>query len=693
MFSGIAETLPHAFTTGLDPRFWAVDVTGDGLVELLATAGTGRFAFTNHGNARFAAPTVADAGASLLPLGQADFTLDGRADLLAGDGRSLWLVPQTPAGFLAPLQLFTNNQSGLAIAADFTGDGRADLLRVPQLGNLNADFWVNQSADGGAPFSQTRNAAPNLQLADLARAGDLNGDGRADLVTSAAGQLRVFLTAGATGFNPGPAAPQQNGVIGLAVGELTRDAHRDVAILTPAAVSVLAGDGSGALTAPVVAANAASPLASVEVADLDGDGFGDLALGTGRGLEVLWSTGAGTFSALDVYPVDGFTPSSPASGLQLIDFTGDGRLDVVLSSGVVKPVLVRNGASGRGFERTLRTLVSGGAEFLLTAPLDGDARDDVLVSRRATAISMAPVMTQTRVLRSLADGGFAIGPEDTLTRPDAVADFDQDSNPDVLRLECPAPPLPDGGFNPAPARCFARVDFGAALRFGATGVALALEETAGAEVVLRTADFDADGRPDVLARTRAGFLLFRNLGARQFSAAVVTPFLPAVVDLAVADVDRDGRPDLVALSGASAPRAVYVLHARGPAFSLAPRLGSFDFDTSLAAGFVTNDAFPDLAGSSGVLMTGNGASVFARGTDWRPAPVAANASFLFDSDGDGRAEVVSRSFGSTVFANPDVPPRGFAGRVERFADVTGDGIPDWVQGSAVEVVVGVGRCR
>jgi hypothetical protein len=111
------------------------------------------------------------------------------------------------------------------------------------------------------------------------------------------------------------------------------------------------------------------------------------------------------------------------------------------------------------------------------------------------------------------------------------------------------------------------------------------------------------------------------------------------------------------------------------------------------AGFVTNDAFPDVAGGSGVLMTGNGAATFARSTDWRPAPVATNASFVVDTDGDGRGEVVSRSFGATVLANPDVPPRGFAGRVERFADVNGDGVPDWVQGSSTEVVVGVGRCR
>lgn len=693
VFTGIAEALPHAFTSGTAPRFWALDVTGDARLDLLATAGTSRFTFANEGNARFQAPTLADAGTTLLPLGTADFTLDGRDDLIAGDLRALWLVQQTTAGFSAPLVLFTNGQNGLTLAADFTGDGRADLVRVPQLGNLNADLWVNQSADGGAPFSQTRNAAPNLLLADLARAADFTNDARADLVTSQAGQLRVFVTSGANAFTqvtPPPAV--QNGLIGLAAAELTRDGNRDVATMTPAAVFVLAGNGLGGLGAPVLAANAGSVLAAIEAADLDGDGFTDLALGTSRGLEVLWSTGPGTFSAPDVFEVEGFTSASPASQLQLVDLTGDGRLDAVLSNTLVRPVLVRNGSSGRGFERTVKTALPNG-EFVLAGRLDADAREDLVVSRRASVVSMSPITTQTRVLRANGDGGFAVGPEDALTRPDALADFDQDGNVDLLRLDCPSPLLPDGGFSTAPVPCFARVEFGApSLRFGADSVSLALD-VAASEVQLRTADFDADGRADLLARTNAGFWLYRNLGARQFAPPTLTPFLPAVQDLAVVDVDRDGRPDLLVLANANAPRVVYPLLSRGAGFVLAPRVSSFDFETGLAAGFVTNDAFPDVAGSTGVLMTGTGAGAFLRGPDWKPAPTAAGASFVVDTDGDGRAEVVNRQFGATVLANPDVMPRGFTGRVDRFADVTGDGVPDWVELSPTDVVVGVGRCR
>jgi hypothetical protein len=691
-FAGVGESLPHAFTAGADPRFWLVDVTGDSRVDLLATAGTSRFTWANQGNARFAAATTADAGTTLLPLGQGDFSLDGRADLLAGDSRALWVVPQTASGFASPTVLFTNGQNGVTVSADFTGDGRADLVRVPQIGNLNADLWVNQSADGGAPFSQTRNAAPNLQQADLARAVELTNDGRADLVTVLAGQLRVFVTSGATGFTlVTPTPPVQNGVVGLADGELTRDTNRDVVTITAAGVSLWAGDGAGALAAPVSIGGASSSLGAVEVGDLDSDGFADVALGTGRGLEVLWSTGPGAFSVAEVFPVDGFTPAAPATQLQLVDVTGDGRLDAVLSSANVRPVLMRNASSGRGFEKTVRTPVTG-AEFLHAARLDADGRDDLLVSRRASIISMLPVTTQTRVLRSTGGGTFAVGAEDLLTRPEATADFDQDSNVDVLRLDCPSPPLPDGGFNPTPVPCFARVEFGSGLRFGGAGVSLPLEELA-PEVLLRAADFDGDGLTDVLARTKVGFLLFKNQGGRQFAAATVTPFLPAVVELAVTDVDRDKRPDLVVLANANVPRAVFVLHARGAGFSLAPKVTPFDFDTGLTAGIITNDAFPDLAGSTGVLVTGSGAAVFTRGADWRPTPVATNASFLVDSDADGRGEIVSRQFNSTVLANPDVLTRGFAGRVERFADVTGDGVPDWVQLTGGEIVVGAGRCR
>lgn len=692
VFGGIAEVLPQAFTAGTAPRAWAVDVTGDGVLELVATAGTSRFTFVNQGNARFAPPTVADAGTTLLPLGAADFELDGRADLIAGDGRALWVVAQTAAGFSAPLALFTNGQNAVTLSADFTGDGREDLVRVPQLGNLNADFWVNGSADGGAPFTQTRNAAPNLLQADLARAADLTGDGRADVITAFAGQLRVFVASGAsafTQFSPPPAV--QNGVVGFAAGELTRDAHRDVATITNSAVFVLAGAGTGALAAPTLVANAGSTLAAVEAADLDGDGFMDLALGTGRGLEVLWSTGPGTFSPPEVFEVDGFTPAAPASQLQLVDLTGDGRLDAVLSNALVRPVLVRNRSAGRGFERTVTTALTGG-EFLQVGRFDGDGRDDLLVSRRASAVSLLPVPTLSRVLRANGDGGFTLGAEDALTRPEAVADFDQDGELDVLRLDCPSPPLPDGGFSTTPVPCFAKVEFGAAMRFGGASVSLALNVFA-TEVQLRAADLDGDGRVDVLVRTNAGFSLYRNLGARQFAAPALTPFLPAVVDLAFGDIDRDGKTDFAVLANANAPRAVHVLLARGGGFSLAPRVPGFDFETSLTLGFVGTDAFPDLAGGSGVLLQGDGAGGFTRGSDWRPGPAGTGVSYVVDTDGDGRGEVVSRQFNQTVLANPEVLPRGFAGRVERFADVTGDGVPDWVQLTPTQVVVGVGRCR
>ncbi|MCA2981804.1 MAG: VCBS repeat-containing protein [Myxococcaceae bacterium] len=691
-FSGIAEALPHALVANAAPRFWLVDVTQDGQLDLVASAATTRLTFVNAGNARYAAPVAADAGATLPPLGTADFALDGRADLVAGDLTSLWVVSQTAGGFSSPLPLFTNGQNGITLVADVSGDGRPDLVRVPQLGNFNADLWVNQSADGGALFPQTRSGAPNLQQAELARAVDVNGDLRADVVTYFSGQVRVFRATGAATFSPAVvAAATQAGVVALATGDVTRDGRADVVTVTPSAVSVWAGDGDGGLAAPALVSNAGTTLGSVEVADLDADGFADIALGTGRGLEVLWSTGAATFSAADVYEVDGFTPSAPATSLQLADATGDGRPDAVLWSTQVRPVFARNGAAGRGFERTVKTAMTG-AEFVQVGRLDGDARDDLVVSRRASIVSMLPITTQSRVLRANGLGGFSVGPEDALTRPEALVDFDADGAADVLRLDCPAPALADGGVNTAPAPCSARVDFATTGRFNGASVLLALDEVA-TEVLLRVGDVDADGRGDVIARTRAGFWLFRNTGARQFGPGRLTPFLLAVADVAVADVDRDGRADLVALTGASTPRSVSVLLGRATGFALAPRQSGFDFDSALAAGFVTNDGFPDVAGSTGAFFTGDGTGALTRTGDWKPAPTPAGVSFIVDTDGDGVGEVVNRQFSASVLANPAVPPRAFAGRVERFADVTGDGVTDWVQVTPTDVVVGVGHCR
>ena len=174
--------------------------------------------------------------------------------------------------------------------------------------------------------------------------GDLNGDGKPDIVVAnpSLNNIGIFLNAGGGALGPGAFLAMSGRPDSVFLADINADGHLDIILVTVDSsavghLQIMLGDGHGGFAAPVtVPTGSASPNGNTVIADFNGDGFPDIAFGIAAAppqVGIVLGDGHGNFSAPHVIPVANDTTF--ATGLLLLDANKDGKPDLVLNTGRV----------------------------------------------------------------------------------------------------------------------------------------------------------------------------------------------------------------------------------------------------------------------------------------------------------------------------------------------------------------------
>jgi hypothetical protein len=517
-------------------------------------------------------PAVAysSGGYDAISVAVGDVNGDGRLDLLVANtcppGESNLCEDNLVSGTLGVLlgngdgtfQPATTYDSGgyipTAVAvADVNGDGKLDVVVAHQCASSGNCVTGSGAAmagtvgvllgNGDGTFQAAASYESDGYLATSVAVGDVNGDGKPDLLAAnfcvidsscaANGSVGVLLGSGDGTFRA--AVTYGSGAYDaafLVVGDLNGDGKPDLLVAnqctdascTSGSVGVMLGNGDGSFKPAVTYSLGEYIPTSMAAADLNGDGRLDLAvLNGGDTITILLGNGDGTFRQAQIYAL-GVDASIVAVG----DVNGDGKPDLALVNGGNTVSILLGHGDGTFGQAVTYSSGGTGASSVAIADVNGDGRLDLLVANIGGEDNGDGSVA---VLLGNGDGTFqpavpySAGGSDAISV--AVGDVNGDGKPDLVV-----------GVGTGQGEGMLSVLLGNG--DGTFQPAITNSAPSGFDSQLALADFNGDGKLDVASGY--GSMLLLGNGDGTFQPAL--PLGAGGPGVAVGNFGRDGKPDL-----------------------------------------------------------------------------------------------------------------------------------------------------
>jgi len=489
---------------------------------------------------------------------------------------------------------------GVDAVADFNGDGRPDFVTVSSDPQTSASVMsvMLQNSDGTFHLFD----ASYLPLAHVVT-GDLNGDGRADLVSLVGGDppsdgfpgdpgsVTVSLGNGDGTFNviASMSLLGDSRIPSGVVADLNNDNLPDVVAASTdsssgnTSIQTWLNQGAGAFTAGPVYNHTLLNGAVLTFGDFNQDGRQDLVVSDAGQARILLGNGDGSFRAGAVYSI------APLYA-QAADFNNDHHLDLVLVSAKNSRVLLGRGDGTFAVSATLDSSFGASVSHLQfvnpitptavhVADLNHDGFLDIAIATESSSQDVSiyygrgnGAFTNAKV--------FDIGGNPGYDTPAAAfADFNRDGRLDVIAVDV------HSGFNIAYGTSYG--EFNAPIISQAPDAGgVQSEGFNGDGQGIVKADLNGDGIEDVAVIDKPFCLscggdlvrVFLGTGKGYFSRSNRYRVPMPWGNLAVGDVNGDGKPDLVVARNSQAYNMGEALTYSGPDVSVLLGRGDGTFE-------------------------------------------------------------------------------------------------------------------